>query len=455
MLPAPLTPTSALARWSKHYDLLEAASPTKTHTRKVSNGSCAGREQQVKIKQKPLPGCGYLTGLNIIRLAIQATNEYRNHQMLQLDYQHTDAVPEGILISVSHPQLAKLVKKNKRTVYTHVMALMGGEDSLILQKYFRGWRRNVELVINSKFLFKMVDIRDGVVSFSASAAQGGQVQQIVDSTKLPPIKDPLGLLITTLTDESGKVENPEKVISARTGGADAAGDEAKPETGKKGALGEREARFYQKSKTTPAEQVDPVEAKKAAILNTYSTKLLNKANKFIYKRAFTEEEMHLAQDAIKEGVYHNLDSRRSLEEWADYHRDAMERIRLAAKWFAKHPNRPPSWPYARYTDGPGYFDESNPNGFYRTEAWWQANKTKKEQRKLDDALNLATKEFQEFKDYQRGSKIPVGKRVKNSTAWQLYQYHEHRIRQFGNEKLTRLFYEAVNQSRASAGTWSN
>ncbi|OWP62908.1 hypothetical protein CDA63_11865 [Hymenobacter amundsenii] len=455
MFPQPLSLRKARRHWHDFYNFLLSKSETKQLTRLIKRGTRAGTQQVVYVPQKPFSASCKDTGALLIKRALDAVHQLRQVQFLQEG--HEGGLSEGVVIEVNCVELGKKRSLSDRTMRTHIAQLM--DAGLIIAKYFHGWRRNLELVISKKYLFEMVqNTQKGGLNNGGS----GICQPVCVSdygTKLPPIQAPNRLINTTLTNQVEKwktPENQEKEISARAGGADAAGDEAAPKMGKQGAGGRLKALLGPKAPAKIIRQQSAVEAQKARMLALFSEELFTKACRMLYPRKrFTAEQYQLSLDAIAAGVYRHLDTTHlTLPQWQQYHAGCLERVRLAGKWFARHTDAEVSWPYALYTNGLGYFDAHNPNGFIRTEQWLAENEVKQRYRRITTALQAAETEFSQFKQLQRGLKISATKRVKEFTAWELYRWHENRIRLLGRESALKRFYEMAGQSLATKAATS-
>jgi hypothetical protein len=447
MLPQPFSLRSARRAWHDFYTLELSKAQKKRITRLVSQGPRAGQAQVVWLTTKPFStGCKD-TGALLIKRALDAVRQLRQVQFLQ-DGQEPQ-IPEGVVIEVNCVELGKKRSLSDRTMRTHITELMSA--GLVLAKYFHGWRRNLELVISSTYLFKLVQNEEKVGPNNAALDSISGATEAQKGTKLPPIKGSCSSLNTTLTDQVEKWTSQEKEISAPSKSANAAPDEATPKWGNQGARGGAAATIAPKAAPeaiTP--QLQP-EGEKAAFLATFSAELFNKAWQLLYPRQrFTAEQIERSQAAIAAGVYRHLDtSLLTMRQWQQYHVGCLERVRLAAKWFARHTDKTISWPYALYTNGLGYFDAENVNGFIRTEQWFIENEVKRHQRRVKDALASAETEFSQFKQLQRGLKITAPKRVKQFSAWELYRWHENRVKQFGGQAALQKFYQLVGSSQAT------
>jgi hypothetical protein len=336
---------------------------------------------------------------------------------------------------------------------THITQLM--DAGLIVAKYFHGWRRNLELVISKKYLFELVQNlqKSGSNTDGLSTKNAAPVSDY--GTKLPPKQAPNSLINTTLTDRVEKLvtdgSNDQKIVPRQVGAA-AAGDEAAPKMGKQGAGARLRALLSPKAPVKPIQKQSAADVEKARMLALFSDELFTKACRLLYPRErFTPEQCQLSVEAIAAGVYRHLDTPDvTLAQWQKYHAGCLERVRLAAKWFARHTEAEVSWPYALYSNGLGYFDAHNTNGFIRTEQWLAENEVKQQYRRITTALQAAETEFSQHKQLQRGLKIAAAKRVKESTAWELYRWHENRIRQLGRESALKRFYEMAGKARVQA-----
>ena len=85
--------------------------------------------------------------------------------------------------------------------------------------------------------------------------------------------------------------------------------------------------------------------------------------------AFDEAQHQRALKAVWDGVYAAFGADNTAAEWGSYHRQALERVDLAAAWLRRNPGRYLPAPYAQLVPGRGYFDRANARGFVRTEEW--------------------------------------------------------------------------------------
>lgn len=442
MLPQPLTLRQARRHWHECYNLLLSTGEKKQLTRRITRGTHAGTQQTVYVPRKPFSASCKDTGALLIKRALDAVHQLRQIQFLQQGQEV--ALAEGVVIEVNCVELGKKRSLSDRTMRTHLRQLL--DAGLIAAKYFHGWRRNLELVISNEYLFEIAQKQQKTGPNTAGSAPRPTALLSTYGTKLPPIKALEKKDNTTLTDEVEKwtTQAPatRQEFSARPAGAAAAGAEARPEMGKPGARGGAGRIFSEKTTALPTATQPAPDAEKAALLALYGEELFTKAWKLLYPRhPFTAEQIERSRQAIEAGVYRHLDTTHlSLPQWQRYHAGCLQRVELAAKWFARHPDKAISAPYALYTNGKGYFDADNPNGFLRTEQWFVENEVKRHQRRIHDALQAAETEFSQFKQLQRGVKITASKRVKQATAWELYRWHENRIRQFGGRPALEKFY---------------
>lgn len=452
MLPQPQTLRAARRAWHDFYNLLLTKGEKKRISRVITRGQRAGLCQVVLVPVKPFStGCKD-TGSLLIKRALDALHQFQEVQFLRDT--NTGEIPDGVVIEVNCVELGKKRSLSRRTIYNHIRELI--DAGLIIEKKFHGWRRNLELIISSTWLYKIAQNPQKVEPKCAEKDRQSGNYQPSYGTKLPPIEAQNNLVITTLTGEVEKLKStltPEKkAFKARAvgaNGADAEGDEAPPKRVNKGAGGRLKALLSRQAPEKVALQVSAAEAEKARLLASFSEELFTKANRLLYKRNFSAHEYQLALDAIAAGVYRHLDTDQlSLGQWQQYHRGCLERVRLAANWFARHTDAEISWPYALYSNGLGYFDPRNPNGFIATERWLAENEAKKQYSRIKKALQAAETEFKQWRDLARGLQIKVCQRVRELDAWGLYRWHENRIRELGRESALKRFYAMAGASAA-------
>jgi hypothetical protein len=141
------------------------------------------------------------------------------------------------------------------------------------------------------------------------------------------------------------------------------------------------------------------------------------------------------------GTYYGFGKRLTLAEWQRYHDQVLQRIDLAAAYFARHDNKFAPSPFAEFVKGSGYFDAENSQGFSGTEAWLVRQEANNRQRNISRALIKAR---QQLKAHQLGI---APKRTQALTSIQLFRYHEAKLRALGCDALQRYYDQVANPTR--------
>lgn len=152
-------------------------------------------------------------------------------------------------------------------------------------------------------------------------------------------------------------------------------------------------------------------------------------------------EQRKALEAMWYGTYHGFGKRLTPAEWQRYHDQVLQRIDLAAAYFARHDNKFATNSFAEFMKGSGYFDAENARGFSGTEAWLARQEANNRQRNISRALLKAR---QQLKAHRLGM---APKRTQALTNVQLFRYHEAKIRAFGPDALQRYYDQVANPTR--------
>lgn len=448
MLPTPYCPSKARVALSEFIDQRSAALPKTWRTRVRKKD---GLVQQYAVRGSIISDGAEKTGWALIRLALKAVAEVRSVPLLLEATSDAPLVPPPV--TTNSEALCKTTVRGKRvagrTVRNHICELE--RAGVITRKLFRGRRHDYQVWINPVFLWEAqnpaqiaekLHFQQGAFAPVAPAlstnfpAKG--VHEPIQATeietgnvdKLLPQRGQQGPGISQATPSgyTGQPDQPYDAAQATKKGTGAANDTVSPTTppapasapkGRKTQLAERQRNMIH-------------EFWWAAQRELYGP----------WGQQFTEEQSRLALNAIYFGVYGGFPTDWPLHQQERYHEQALERLGLAAGYFARNTYKYPPMPYAEHVEGAGYFDAANQKGFVGTMAWYATHLAHRGQRALADGLKRARRELRQ---HALGT---APKRAQEKTTLELYRYHEAKMRQLGPQALER-FYQHFSRPTAA------
>ena len=450
MLPLPYCPSKARVALSEFIDQRSAALPKTTRTRTLKartrkDGTVVpARTEAYQVRASILSDGAEKTAWALIRLALKAVAEVRAVPLLQLEA--ASAAPlVAPPVSTNSEALCRTSVRGKRvagrTVRNHLAEMKAA--GIVTRTQFRGRQRDYQVWINPKFLWETGE----------KAAQRAEKPRVAKAafSALPPPKatnfPPKGVHepLQATEIETGQVDK----LLAQRGQAPPAGSQATPSgyTGQPAPSVEA-AQAPKEATGRAADTVPTLETKTAATRplgpkTALATRQRNMVLEFWWaaqrelyaplNQLFTEEQGRLACNAIYFGVYGGFSPDWPLHQQEKYHEQALERLGLAAGYFARNPAKYPPMPYAEHVEGAGYFDAANEKGFVGTMKWYATHLAHRGQRALADGLRRARRELRQ---HAQGT---APKRAQAKTTLELYRYHENKMRQLGPHALDRFY----------------
>lgn len=448
MLPIPYCPSKARVALSEFIDQRSAALPKTTRTRTLKDRTrkdgtvIPGRTEAYEVRGSVLSDGAEKTAWAFIRLALKAVLEVRRVPMLAVA---VEAEPTPPPVATNSEEICRTHVRGKRvasrTVRNHLAEMKAA--GIITRMQFRGRKRDYYVWINPLFLWE-------TAGKTAETAEKPRFQNAAFSAVLP-LKD-------TNFPPKG-VHEPSQDTEIETGSVDklvaqrvlppAAPGQATP-TGYTGLpAGLAEAAQAVKEGPGAAATLQPASNTKKAVLASVGPKTVIAqrqrnmvlefwwvAQRELYaplNQLFTEEQGRLACNAIYYGVYGGFRADWPLHHQELYHEQAMERLGLAAAYFARNPHKYPPMPYAEHIEGAGYFDAANTRGFVGTMKWYATHLAHRHQRALADGLKRARRELRQ---HAQGT---APKRQQAKTTLELYRYHEERMKKLGTSALVRFY----------------
>ena len=445
MLPLPYTPTRANGLLAKFLKMRKAKLPPQLRTRVVR-----GRTETYQVQPKALSDGAQATARVLLFWALDAVEQVRQVSALQAADPSQPPLPPPVATNAE--SLAKFRQVSARAIRDHLTELL--RVGIIARKVFRGTRSNFEVYLNPEFLWKVpqpaaqspkkskFEAGQSTDSTNASATnfplislekQDKKEIEIGLVEKLLPHEAPGDLTGNTGPQVPPKIaptapkspsQGPQEPKSGAAAVAEKAGDNG-PESGDKPVYNpELQARH----------QLEQQRLELVRATWFYAWKRLYPS------RQFDSAEQERALEAIWCGTYRGFTGPEDPRQWARYHDQVMERIDLAAAYFARHEDKFAPCPYAEFVAGTGYFDAENRYGFEGTAAWLRKHHASRRQRSLSDALLKARRQM---KAHRLGI-APA--RVQAMTTLQLFRHHEAKLRAFGEQALKR-FYAQVAPSQ--------
>jgi hypothetical protein len=458
MLPVPYCPSKARIALSEYIEQRSAQLPKTWRTRTLKartrkDGTLVpARTEQYAVRGSILSDGAEKTAWAFIRLALKAVGEVRKVPLL------LDATPAGELtpppVATNSEAICRTSVRGKRvagrTVRNHLAEMKAA--GIITRMQFRGRQRDYYVWINPLFLWEAGEK-------AAQTAEKPPFQQAAFSALQPPEGTnfpPKGVHEPSQATEieTGEVD---KCIAQR-GQAQPGVQQATPSGYTGQPVRPAEAAPATKQGTGgAADAVGPLEAKtpptgpqgpKTVVAKRQRDMVLEfwwAAQRELYaplNQLFTEEQGRLACNAIYFGVYGGFPADWPLHQQERYHEQALERLGLAAGYFARNPHKYPPMPYAEHMEGAGYFDAANTKGFVGTMAWYATHLVHRGQRALADGLRRARRELRQ---HALGT---APKRAQAKTTLELYRYHEERLRKLGPQALERFYQHFARPAAA-------
>ncbi|WP_201980389.1 hypothetical protein [Hymenobacter rubidus] len=459
MLPIPYCPSKARVALSEFIDQRSAALPKTLRTRRLrartlKDGTVVpARTDAYQVRGSILSDGAEKTAWALIRLALKAVAEVRSVPLLL--EAATDAPLAPPPVSTNSEALCRTNVRGKRvagrTVRNHLAEMK--RAGIVTRVQFRGRQRDYQVWINPQFLWEAGEK-------PAQTAEKPHFQKTAFSALQPPLGTnfpPKGVHepIQATEIETGQVDK----YLAQRGQTPPASQQATP-SGYTGQPGQPAgAAQAPKEGTGGANDMVPASEAKTAPQGpdgpktTVSKRQRNMVVEFWWaaqrelyapqNQLFTEQQGRLACNAIYFGVYGGFPADWPLHQQERYHEQVLERIGLAAAYFARNPAKYPPLPYAEHVEGAGYFDAQNAKGFAGTMAWYATHLAHRGQRALADGLRRARRELRQ---HALGT---APKRAQQKTTLELYRYHEAKMRQLGPQALER-FYQHFSRPVAAA-----
>jgi hypothetical protein len=423
LLPLPYTQRSAFGKFAAYLKKLQAELPTQLRTRTIK-----GQSQHYLVRPKAISDGAQATARLLLVWGIDAVEQLRRVPLLLEEA--TDADPTHRTpppVATNSEALARARNVSSRAIRDHLQELL--KIGFIVRKVGHGWQANYELYLAPEFVWKK----------EAQLAQNGPKKRpyapspaSAPATKVPPFvslekQDKVEIEIAPV--EKLVLPPPPGVLTGNTG----------PQAHPKPAP-TRPATSPQATKSSSGGAGAPAELQAERL--GWVTQAWHYAWKRLYPtRRFDEAEQQKALEAMWYGTYHGFGKRLSPVEWQRYHDQVLQRIDLAAAYFARHDNKFAPSPFAEFVQGSGYFDAENARGFSGTEAWLARQEANNRQRNISRALLKAR---QQLKAHRLGL---APKRTQALTNVQLFRYHETKIRAFGPDALQRYYDQVANPTR--------
>jgi hypothetical protein len=437
MLPIPYCPSKARVALSQFIEQRSAALPKTWRSRQLKDGV-----QRYAVRGSVLSDGAEKTCWAILREALKTVLELRKVPLLNVA---PDAEPTPPPVALNSEELCRTGMRGRRvsprTIRNHIAE--GLRAGIFLRKQFRGRQRDFYVWVNPVFLWETGEKAAEMPTQAVFEKPQNSALQPPIGTNFPP--KGVHELSQVTEIETGQVD---KLVNESTRPAPAS-SQATP-TGYTGLPGQAEPAVQvaknkagggaaaQSTPATPTRTAPP-EGPKTALAKRQRNMLLEfwwAAQRELYaprQQTFTEQQARLALNAIYYGVYGGFPADWPLHQQERYHEQALERIGLAAAYFARNPEKYPPTPYAEHVAGAGYFDAANQRGFAGTRAWFATHLAHRQQRAAADGLRRARRELRQ---HAQGS---APKRVQAKTTLELYRYHEERMRKLGTPALERFY----------------
>jgi hypothetical protein len=346
-------------------------------------------------------------------------------------------------VATNSQELCKAVSRgmrvSDRTIRNHIEELL--RVGILLKKKFKGTKANYLLWINPLFLVEIgVEVPPAPQPQQAQSPRSGALE----GTIFPLIEEVLVNLKEKETSNVDKLVLPSQPgdggrfnFREEEGGAErkkgAGGAAAAPEPRTLGEL----------LPEATAPQVAPEVEK--PVSRAEAQKL---TEQFVYRAweklytpqgvTFNEEQARKFKNTVWAEVYNGFPDSWPRAEALRYHSQALERVDMAARYYAKYEfkEKYPPLPYGKYEAGRGYFETANQRGFANTMGWLIKKYTVKLNRKITAGIKLAKREFR---------RCLQGNDPLQRTIRQVYQAHEIKLAELGEHALNR-FHNAFKPS---------
>ncbi|UOQ99883.1 hypothetical protein MUN81_10370 [Hymenobacter sp. 5317J-9] len=459
MLPPPYCPSKARVALSEYIEQRGAQLPKTWRTRTLKARTLAdgtvvpARVEHYAVRGSILSDGAEKTAWALIRLALKAVGEVRQVPLLRLEAD-AEADPTPPPVATNSEALCRTSVRGKRvagrTVRNHLAEMQ--RAGIVTRVQFRGRQRDYHVWISPQFLWEA-----GVKPAQSAEKARFQPAETValqppTGTNFPPkgVHEP----IQATEIETGQVDK----CAAQRGQTPPVSTQATPSgyTGQP-AYPCEPAQATKQGTGRANDNVGPSEPKKAPAAPDGPKTVVAKrqrdmvlefwwaAQRELYapiNQTFTEEQGRLACNAIYFGVYGGFPADWPLHQQEKYHEQALERLGLAAGYFARNPHKYPPMPYAEHVAGKGYFDAANQKGFAGTMAWYATHLAHRGQRALADALRRARRELRQ---HALGT---APKRAQAKTTLELYRYHEEKLRRLGLPALERFYQHFARPAAA-------
>jgi Fe2+ or Zn2+ uptake regulation protein len=450
MLPILYCPSKARIALSEFIDQRSAALPKTTRTRQMKARTLAdgtvrpARTEHYDVRGSILSDGAEKTAWALIRLALRAVAEVRQVPLL-LAATAADAAPTPPPVATNSEAICRTSVRGKRvasrTVRNHLAEMKAA--GIITRVQFRGRKHDYHVWINPRFLWETAEkTAETARKPRVEKAAFAPVERPTD-TNFPPkgVHEPL----QATEIETGKVDKciaqrgqvpPAQPRATPSGYTGQPANPGSPAQAAKTGTG----RANDVAPASEAQTPRPVPQGPKTQLATRQRNMVLEfwwaAQKELYtpqNHLFTPEQERLALNAIYFGVYGGFPADWPLHQQERYHEQALERLGLAAGYFARNPRKYPPMPYAEHVEGAGYFDAANQKGFSGTMAWYRTHLAHRGQRALADGLRRARRELRQ---HALGT---APKRAQAKTMLELYRYHEAKMRQLGPPALERFY----------------
>jgi hypothetical protein len=422
LLPLPYTQRSAFGKFAAYLKKLQSELPTQLRTRRIK-----GQAQHYLVRPKAISDGAQATARLLLVWAIDAVEQLRRVPLLleaATDADPTHRTPPPV--ATNSEALARARNVSSRAIRDHLQELL--KIGFLTRKVGHGWQANYELYLAPEFVWKR----------EAQTAQKGpkKHQYAPAPASAPATKVPPFVSLEKQDKEEIEIAPVEKLVW------EAPGDVLTGNTGPQARP--------QPAPTPPARPTQATKSSsggaRAAELQAERLGWVTQAWHYAWRRLyptrrFDEAEQRNALEAMWYGTYSGFGKRLTAAEWQRYHDQVLQRIDLAAAYFARHENKFVPSPFAEFVKGSGYFDAENARGFVGTEAWLARQEANNRQRNITRALLKAR---QQLKAHRLGI---APKRTQALTNIQLFRYHEAKLRAYGPEALQRYYDQVANPTR--------
>ncbi|TPE43949.1 hypothetical protein [Pontibacter mangrovi] len=438
MLAKKINQGKALLAWHLLVQKKNNEQPLIERKRKFADGT----EQLYYTRTKLIPGNVEATGERLIKEYIRAYEFQLQHGF---EPEHEQDLPS---LFTNSAKMADKRTCSDRTIRNHISRLR--KVGLISGYVFHGSFHDYELWINPEVLFS------GEILCKKNATETPKTAEISPSASPNDNNLPHNVAFETLETVEKENTHVDKCGVAAQQGAlpDGEGDchtLGTQETGNPGAqrAGSRlKSRLYgsveaKKQDTGTGGAARAEKDAQRAVFVAYVEHFWLTAWKLIYPNAqFNDYMQRQAKNAIWRGVYGGFTAKMNSKEWEQYHKEAIERLTLAANYFENHPDKYAPMPYAEFKPGTGYFDFENLRGFRATEEWLIKQQVWRQQQEVNAALSRAQREISLHK---QGKLEKLPKRLQAKTKLELFRFHENKMKRLGRAALDKFYaIHAIN-----------